>query len=167
MASEKDIILILGEGGMMGVFVAGALHALNATLRERVRAVYGVSSGADVGAYFVSDQNDLTLRFFTEHLTKPDFIRKNFLQYLTKIFFFRNSTHRAIPDYVNVEYVAESARSSDSKLDVEALQCSPIEFYVKVIEVPSGGGAVSSRENPYLREAHGHLAVRAILDSGH
>ena len=43
--TKKDIVLILGDGGMMGVFVAGVLRAIDERLRTRVLAVYGTSSG--------------------------------------------------------------------------------------------------------------------------
>ncbi len=139
MDSKKDIIFILGDGGMMGIFVAGVLSEINKRSRGRVRAVYGTSSGADVGVYFVSGQTDVPLRFFTEYLTKPDFIRKNFLRYLLKIFFFRNNRHVKIPDYINVGYVADVARNSDCALDVGAFEKSEIEFHVKVIDIETGG----------------------------
>ena len=139
MDPKKDIVLILGDGGMMGIFVAGVLKAIPEAVRGRVLAVYGTSSGADVGVYFVSGQTQVPLRFFTEYLTKPDFIRKNFLRYLLKIFFFRNSRHVKIKDYINVGYVADVARNSDCKLDMGAFEKSDIEFYVKVIDVNTGG----------------------------
>jgi predicted patatin/cPLA2 family phospholipase len=132
LEAEKDIILVLGDGGMMGVFVAGVLAGLDEKIRNRVCAVYGTSSGADVGAYFVSGQSDIPLRFFVDYLTKPDFCRKNFLRYLFKLFIFRNS---AVKDYLNVGYVAEVAQYSDCKLDVAAFEKSDMEFHVKVINI--------------------------------
>ncbi len=136
--SKKDIVLLLGDGGMMGVFVAGFLSVLDKSTRDRVESVYGTSSGADVGVYFVSDQTTVPLRFFTEHLTSPDFIRKNFLRYLLKLFIFRNSRRVQIPDYLNVAYVVAVAKNSDCKLDMRAFERSDIGFYVKVIDVTTG-----------------------------
>lgn len=131
---KKDIVLVLGDGGMMGIFVAGVAAVINKKLRPRIHSVYGTSSGADVGAYLVSNQTDIPLRFFTEHLTKTDFIRKNFLRYLLKIFFFKDSQSVRIKDYINVEYVAEIAQYSDCKLDMQVFEKSDIDFYVKVID---------------------------------
>ena len=122
----------------MGVFTAGVLEALNERLRDRVRAIYGTSSGADVGVYFLSDQTGLTLRFFIEHLTQPGFLSKNLPLYLLKVFFFKNNPHIRIPDYVNVDYVVESAKSSDCRLDLAKVESSDIEFYVKVIDIRNG-----------------------------
>lgn len=135
---KKDIVLILDGGGMMGIFTAGVLSAINKKLRRRISAVYSTSSGADVGVYFVSDQTHIPLRFFTEYLTKPNFIRKNFFRYVLKIFFFRNTPYLKIKDYINVEYVVEVAKNSDCKLDGGAFEKSNVRFYVKVVDVISG-----------------------------
>ena len=138
MENKKDIVLILGDGGMMGIFVAGVLRAIDERLRERVGAVYGTSSGADVGVYFIANQAEMPKRFFIEHLTKPDFIRKNFLRYLLKIFIFRNNPRVKTKDYLNVDYFIEVAQGSDCRLNLDAFEKSDMEFYVKVVEVLSG-----------------------------
>ena len=131
-SDPSDVILILGGGGMMGIFVAGVLSALNGPLRKRVHSVYGTSSGADVGAYFISNQTELPQRLFIEYLTRDDFIRTNFLRYLFKLFVFKDTD---IKDYVNVEYVVQVAQHSDCALDMGAFESSTIGFYVKVIDI--------------------------------
>lgn len=50
---KKDIILIIGGGGMKGIFSSGVLDVFEkADLYPRIHSVYGTSSGADVGAFF-------------------------------------------------------------------------------------------------------------------
>ena len=168
---KRDIVLILSDGGMMGIFVAGVVKALNEKLRPRIHCVYGTSSGADVGAYLVSNQTDVPLRFFTEHLTKPDFIRKNFLRYLLKIFFFRNSSLVRIKDYINVEYVAEVAQYSDCKFDMQAFEKSDIGFYVKVIDTVFDAPAYLSAKAGVFRKLMatsqcGPLSTKAVEIEG-
>lgn len=171
MAAEKNVVLILGDGGMMGIFVAGVLRGLDEKIRSRVRAVYGTSSGADVGAYFVSGQTDVPFRFFTDYLTRKDFCRKNFLRYLLKLFVLRRSRFFDIPDYINVQYVADIARHSDCQLDVPAFEKSDMGFCVKVIDAASGSPQyLPAKTNVFEKlmatSQCGPLSTRAIAVEG-
>lgn len=155
----------------MGIFVAGVLKAIDEKLREHVVSVYGTSSGADVGVYFVANQTDIPKRFFIEHLTKPDFIRKNFLRYLLKLFIFRNNPRVNVKDYINVEYVAEVAKNSNCRLNLDAFEKSEVEFYVKVIDIASGVPAyIPAKTNVFVKliatSQCGPLSTRAIEVDG-
>lgn len=132
---EKDIILILGGGGMMGVFTAGVLKVINEKYRNRIHSIYGTSTGAAISAYFVSNQMEIPLLFFTKYLTKKEFIRKNIISYVCKILFFRNTTLFNIKDFININYVVDVAKNSECKIDIDNFKKSKIPLYVKVINV--------------------------------
>jgi predicted patatin/cPLA2 family phospholipase len=133
---RKDIILIVGGGGMAGVFATGALEVISEQARDRVRAVYATSSGADAAVYFVSDQAWFPPRFFKEYLTRPGFINGNLISYLYKVFVLKGHSAR-IPDFVNVDYFIDAAQSSECPFDAEAFERSGIEFFVKVVDIDS------------------------------
>lgn len=135
---NKDIILILWGGGMMGIFTAWVLKVINRKYRNRIHSIYGCSSWADVWVYLVSDQTAVPYKFFTKYLTRKDFIRKNMISYLCKVLFFRTSKRVQIPDFVNIDYVVDIAKNSECKIDYEKFINSGIPFFVKVINVDSG-----------------------------
>jgi|SRR3989344_3010007 len=136
MQEERDIVLVLGSGGMMGVFTAGVMEVIDKRLRNRVHSVYATSSGADVGVYFVSNQAQIPRRFFIEYLASDTFLRKNWVAYMFKIFFTPQSDR--IPDFIDLDLVVRTARESDCSLDTQALTASDISFFVKVIDVSQG-----------------------------
>lgn len=119
----------------MGIFVAGVLSGLGEPVRERVHSVYGTSSGADAGAYFVSGQTDKAFNVFHDYLTRPEFIRGDFWRYVLELLFFEKTK---IKNYVDVEYVVKVARDSDCRFNLEAFEHSSIGFFVKVIDIESG-----------------------------
>ncbi len=130
---EKDIVLLLGSGGMTGIFTAGALEVVNRKFRDRIHSIYATSSGADVGAYFVSNQPHVPKKFFLEHLASKEFVRGNWLSYVWKIFFAPQS--KSIPDFLNIDYVIATARLSDCAMDMKKFNTSDIGFHVKVIRL--------------------------------
>lgn len=69
------VALVLGGGGMRGAYVAGMVRALErAGLRDGFDEVYGASSGAMIGAAFVTGDADGCARAFPEDLTTRAFI---------------------------------------------------------------------------------------------
>ena len=132
--SERDIVLIIDGGGMMGIFAAGALEVIGKKLRSRVASVYATSSGADSGGHFISGQADIPPRFFLEYLTKPEFIRGNLFSYLYKVFVLKGKS-KSIPDFINIDYFIPTAQNSDCALDLDSFEKSPIEFFVKVLDI--------------------------------
>ena len=133
---KKDIVLIIGGGGMMGIFVAGVLEVLDEKVRGRIHSIYATSSAADASVYFVSGQTWIPRDFFITHLTKKEFIRNNWFSYIFKIFFMPKTPH--IKDFINIDYFISTAQSSDCALNVEAFNESDITLFVKVINIRNG-----------------------------
>ncbi len=67
--------LILGTGGMKGVFIAGALSALYSLgITEGIDDVIGVSTGATCGLYLLSDAVEQNASIYYDDLPKNNFI---------------------------------------------------------------------------------------------
>ena len=140
---EKDIVLILQSGGMMGIFTAGVLEEIHAKYKDRIHSIYGSSSGADVGVYFLSNQSHIPYTFFTKYLASKKFIRGNIFLYALKVFFFKKSS---IPDFVDMNYVRETAENSECALDVRTLSESDIQFYIKAIDIRTASATYFSAQ---------------------
>ncbi|HVL84455.1 MAG TPA: patatin-like phospholipase family protein [Pseudonocardia sp.] len=69
------VALVLGGGGMRGAYVAGMMRSLDrAGLRDAVDEVYGASSGAMIGAAFLTGDAAACARAFPEDLATRAFI---------------------------------------------------------------------------------------------
>ena len=154
---------------MTGIFIAGALEVINRKYRDRIHSIYATSSGADVGAYCVSGQASLPRKFFLEHLAQTTFVRGNWLSYVYKVFFAPKS--QRIPDFLDIDYVIETARSSDCALNTHAFQDSDIELFVKVIDVDTAQHAYLPTRNELFEKLEatsqcGPFTTRAITIDG-
>lgn len=71
----EKTILVLGQGGMSGVFGGGIVTGLQkANIYDNIEAIYGLSCGALNGAYFLAEQSELGSSIYYEDLTK-DFVK--------------------------------------------------------------------------------------------
>lgn len=65
----RDLVLYASGGGMRGIFGAGALHALaEMGLRERARALYGISAGAFNIAHFAVGSTTRAMEWYLHHV---------------------------------------------------------------------------------------------------
>lgn len=155
---ERDIILLLGSGGMTGIFTAGALEVIDRKYRDRIHSIYATSSGADVGVYLAAGQADVPRRFFIDHLATKQFIRGNWLSYIWKVFV--AGARSRVPDFIDVDYVVSVARDSDCALDLAALKHSPIGLFVKVIRIRDGQALYLDAKNDLFQ------ALKATFQCG-
>ena len=129
----KDIILIIGGGGMAGIFSSGVLQVLQEkNIYPRIAAVYGTSGGADVGAYFLAQQCEISAHFYKKYLTRPDFIQKKFGRYLYQLL-----RHKLDHDYplkylVDNDFTVRVATQTECTMDMDMLWSKEIPFYAKV-----------------------------------
>lgn len=73
----RDLVVYASGGGMRGVFGAGALHALaGAGLRDRVRAVYGISAGALNGAQFALGSTMAAAEWYLHYVIEHGILAK-------------------------------------------------------------------------------------------
>jgi predicted patatin/cPLA2 family phospholipase len=108
-------VLVLGGGGMGGIFSIGVLHAFaGAGLMEAFEAVFGISAGAANGAYFLSGQTGIAREVYRDHLTNDAFIK---LSRRSRI--------------VDIDYLIGVLRSV-RPLDVVALRAARPLFFVSV-----------------------------------
>ncbi len=121
----------------MGIFTAGVLEEIHKKYRGRIHSIYGSSSGADVGVYFLSNQPNVPYIFFKKYLASKDFIRGNMLLYALKIFLLKKST---IQDYIDIEYVERIAKESECAIDLPTLEQTDIQFFIKAINTTTAKG---------------------------
>ena len=133
---KRDIILILEEGIMLGVFGAGVVTAFQeANLYPRILGVCGSSSGAHNAAYFLSQQTRLGSSIYYDELSGSKFIKKNNIFYLVKdLITFKHSGNNGVTKVVDLDYLIRVERTI-KRLDTEAIKNSPIEFYVRVFDI--------------------------------
>jgi predicted acylesterase/phospholipase RssA len=68
-ASSRDLVVYAAGGGMRGIFGAGALQALaEMGVRDRLRAVYGLSAGAFNGALFAQGTTMRAMEWYLHHV---------------------------------------------------------------------------------------------------
>ncbi len=123
--------LVLGGGGMEGIFSIGVLHALaGAGLTEAFEAVVGISAGAANGAYFLSGQTGIAREVYRDHLTNDAFIK---LSRRSRI--------------VDIDYLIGILRSV-RPLDVAALRTAKPAFCVAVTTLEGESELIDVKQAP-------------------
>ncbi len=135
MQPKRDIILIIEGGAMTGFFCAGVISAFEkANIYDRIHSVYGVSAGAQMGAYFLSKKIIRTSELYTDELLskRHTFIKKLSLKEIFKKLFdlivFRRHMH-----IMDLE-VLKSIQRTRNKINTRVLKNMAINFYVKIFD---------------------------------
>ncbi|MDE1966338.1 MAG: patatin-like phospholipase family protein, partial [Patescibacteria group bacterium] len=82
MAPQKDIVLIVGSGGMAGIFSSGVLEAFeDERIRDRIHSVYAVSVGGPIAARYLMRQSALGARTFFTRFGDERFLKPHFARY--------------------------------------------------------------------------------------
>ncbi|MBU1046697.1 patatin-like phospholipase family protein [Patescibacteria group bacterium] len=150
---KKDIILIIGGGGMAGVFSSGVLKSLEKDkICSRIYSVYAVSVGACTGARFIAKESQLAGQTFWTRFNNNKFIRDNFVQYFFQILKRRKNPKQKVDDAVDFDYFTQIVLHSEDKIDFEKLIKSPIPFYVKVFNINKKIHQYLLIENPHAYE---------------
>lgn len=124
-------VLVLGGGGMEGIFSIGALHALaGAGLTKGFEAIVGISAGAANGAYFLAGQTGIAREVYRDHLTNDEFIR---LSRRSRI--------------VDIDYLIGVLRSV-RPLDVAALRIARSSFFVGVTTLEGESELIDVKQAP-------------------
>ncbi|MFA5134852.1 MAG: patatin-like phospholipase family protein [Patescibacteria group bacterium] len=134
---ERDIVLILEEGVMQGVFGAGVVTALSESgIHGRVHSVYGVSAGAHNGAYFLSRQTRFGSSIYFEDLAGPLFISyRKAPRFLLDVLHASVNRNHQVRNVVEMDYLTDHIESHKKKLAVEEIRKQPTRFFVRVYDV--------------------------------
>lgn len=138
---QKDVVIYIGGGAMLGVFGAGVATTLQElNLYPRVKAVYGSSAGALDLAYFLSRQTKLGSSIYYEDLI-TNFIYPGNLVWgaLQRLWngFVRKIPREKIVDAVDVNYVFDILQHK-KVLDIDAIFETSIDFYIGVLSINGG-----------------------------
>lgn len=138
---ERDIIIVIEGGAMLGVFGAGVVTAFQeASIYGRVHSVYGASAGAHDLAYFLAAQEDSRqvptgASIYYEDLIERHFIKPGrFFSFLWDIAVRQFRRDRPIRHLLDLDFLSEVERTT-KKLDIGAIVRQPIPFYVAVYDV--------------------------------
>jgi predicted patatin/cPLA2 family phospholipase len=133
---ERDIILIIEGGTMLGFFGGGVVTAFQeANLYPRLHSVYAVSSGAHDAAYFLSRQTSFGSSIYYEDLVGGRFIHAaDFWKYIKGVFCPHHAKRISL---IDIDYLAE-VESTTKKLDVAAIANSAVPFFIQVLDVRDG-----------------------------
>ncbi len=123
--------LVLQGGGMRGSYSIGVLVALSELgLHTAFDHVYGVSSGAVNGAYFVAGQAQLAARGYVEDLASKRFIS-----------FARPGR------FLDIDFMIDTVVKVRKPLDAARLRESPTTMHIGLTDYGTGGWvAVTSRD---------------------
>ncbi len=135
---ERDIVLILEGGTMLGVYGAGVVTALEeADWYHRIYSIYSVSAGAHNAAYFLAQQTRLGSRIYYEDLVSDAFIqKKNFIPFVKRGLTQRWHPYRELLPVVDLDYL-EYVERNEKALDIDKLRQQQIPWYVRVFNVDS------------------------------
>ncbi len=131
---EKDIILIIGGGGMSGIFSSGVLKAFeDSEISNRIDSIYAVSVGACTGARFLARESELGGRTFYTRFNTDRFISAHFVKYFFQVLQRKRSlSTKKVDEILDFRYFTDVLLSSEDKIDMGKVEASPIPFYVKV-----------------------------------
>ncbi|MDC0506099.1 patatin-like phospholipase family protein [Candidatus Gracilibacteria bacterium] len=147
---KKDIILIIGSGGLSGVFSAGVLKALEHTkIYERIDSVYAVSVGACMGARFLVGESELAGRTFYTRFNTNSFIRGHFVKYFFQVLSKKYISKNKVDNVIDFDYFNHVVLNSEDKIDIAGVLSSKIPFYVKVFNQTKGLHQYIKAEEPY------------------
>jgi len=132
----RDIIIIIEEGVMRGVFGAGVVTAFQeANIYPRVCSVYGSSAGAHDAAYFLAQQTRLGSSIYYEDLLGDSFIAKRKIwRYARAVILSKLTGNRHVDPVANIDYLIE-VESRRKRIDVERIKSQPIDFFVRVFDI--------------------------------
>ncbi|MCD4760308.1 patatin-like phospholipase family protein [bacterium] len=129
---ERDIIIILKGGTIQGVFGSGVMVAFERhDLYPRIQSIYSVSSGAHNAAYFLSENPAEGASIYYNFLYKKHSFLKDLSFKLICQKFWELFKHKKSFDIIDLDYV-ENIERNIVKLDVDKIQSSPINFFVRV-----------------------------------
>lgn len=129
---KKDIILIVGSGGMSGIFSSGVLKAFeDSPLADRIHSIYAVSVGACTGARFLAHESELGGKTFYTRFNDERFLRGHFIRYFFQILLGKKQPE----DILSFEYFTEVLHDSEDRIDLCKVTESEIPLYVKVFNV--------------------------------
>ncbi len=132
---ERDVIIMIEGGAMLGVFGAGVVTSFQeANIYGRVHSVYGASAGAHDLAYFLAAQTDsrqarLGSSIYYEDLVGSNFIRPyRFFVYLFDLLMRRFRAGHQVRHIVDIDYLMHVERNI-KVLHVDAIRNQDIPFY--------------------------------------
>ncbi len=133
---NKNLILYLGSGGMLGVFSAGVLTKVQEmNIYDRIQAVYACSAGIFNGSYFLTRQMQIGSSIYYDDLTHGFIETKNvFYGALQRIWngYIMPIEHNKIANVMQIDRLINVART-DKALDVSKLKNQPIPLYAKLL----------------------------------
>lgn len=138
---KRDIVIYIGGGGMLGVFGAGVVTALEEMNGyPRIKAVYGASAGALDAAYFLAHRSALGSSIYYEDLLENFIHLENLVAGALQRMW--NGWIRPIPrekivNAVDIKYALDVIRNK-KPLDIDAIFGSGIGFYIEVFNVGTG-----------------------------
>jgi predicted patatin/cPLA2 family phospholipase len=122
-AAARDLVVYASGGGMRGIFGAGALLALTGLgVRDRLRAVYGISAGALNGAHFALDTMMKAMEWYLYHVLEHGLLAR-----ATAVALLRGE------DMVDVNE-AERVLADERLVDGDALSRSPFDVRFGAVE---------------------------------
>lgn len=150
---KKDIILIIGGGGMAGIFSSGVLRSFeNDEIYDRVHSVYSVSAGACTGARFLAKESELGGKTFYTRFNNDKFIKGHFIRYFFQVLKHKKNSSQKIDDIFNFDYFTKIILHSKDKIDMDKVIKSKIPFYVKVFNNTKKIHQYLLVKNPYAYE---------------
>lgn len=134
---ERDIVFILEEGVMQGVFGAGVMSVLSkAGIHNRVHSVYAVSAGAHNGAYFLARQTRYASSIYFEELSGDSFISYHKApRFLLDLLRATLDRKHKVQNIVDMDYLIDYVQTKKKKLAVEELIKQPANFFVRVFNI--------------------------------
>ena len=164
---KKDIIIMVGGGGMTGVFSSGVLSALESgEIYKRVYAIYGSSVGACTAARYVVKESQLGGETFYTRFNTSAFIKGGFVRYFLRTLLGKEGR------VLDFSYFKKIILESSDRIDMTKLLTADMSFFVKVFNQARHKTEYISVENPHAYEkimASASLAPltteKIILDS--
>jgi len=138
---NNRFILFVGGGSLAGVFGAGAVTALQKMdCYNQIEAVYGVSVGVFIGAYFLTRQTELGSSIFYEDLTHdfvfPKRIPKGLIQRLWHGYV-KPFAPEKILNAVDLNYLFEVVKHR-KPLDIPRLKSQGTPLFAKLLNLKTG-----------------------------
>ncbi len=155
--ARKDIILIVGSGGMAGIFSSGVLEAFeDEKIRNRVHAIYAVSVGGPIAARYLVLQSALGARTFFTRFSDDRFLSTHFARYFFQAIRRGFFPEAHIDELFDFGYFRNVILSSEDRIDMNELAAQPIPFFVKVFN-----NTRKMHEYLPVREPHAYEKVLA------
>jgi predicted patatin/cPLA2 family phospholipase len=138
--------LVLQGGGMRGSYSIGALVALSELgLDTAFDHVYGVSSGAINGAYFVAGQARLAARGYIEDLASKRFI-----------------SFTRVGRFLDIDFLIDSVVKERKPLDLMKLREAAATMHVGLTEYSTGAGLTVTNRDKGIDFAEALRATAAL-----